>query len=86
MIVSERALMDRVLKMLPNRIPAIAIRSVECDSCDGDNGGSYWVNLAAGWICNSTGCHTIHEDTLKDLRVMVRDIREWPDDPSLSKL
>ena len=83
-ITSERVLMDRVLKMLPKGVPASAIESVECDPYDGDNGGgSYWVYLHDGWICPTMGCHTIHEDTLAELREMVREIEPWPDDPDL---
>lgn len=84
MIRDESILMERVIKMLPKGVPASAIESVECDPYDGENGGgSYWVYLNDGWICNAMECHTIHEDTLKELKVMVRDISPWPEDPAL---
>ncbi len=83
-ITSESVLMERVVKMLPKNVPARAIKSVECDPWDGANGGgSYWVYLNDGWICNCMGCHTIHEDTLAELKVMVQDISSWPADPDL---
>ena len=84
MITSEKILMERVVKMLPKGIPASCIESVECDPYDGANGGgSYWVYLNDGWRCVLMDCHTIHEDTLKDLKEMVRSIEPWPDDPAL---
>lgn len=82
-IISEAVLMDRVVKMLPKGIPASAINAVECDPYDGLNGGgSYWVYLNDGYISPEMGCHTIHEDTLKDV---VSGIKEWPDDPDLTE-
>ena len=78
--------MERVVKMLPKGVPAEAIESVECDPYDGENGGgSYWVYLNDGWICVPMGCHTIHEDTLAELKPMVQSIEPWPDDPALEK-
>ena len=83
-ITDEIILLDRVIKMLPKSIPPEAIDDVECDPYDGENGGpSYWVYLAAGWICPEMECHTIHEDTLAKLRPLVRSIEPWPDDPEL---
>lgn len=85
-ITDEAVLMDRVIKMLPKGIPSTAIHSVECDPTDGCNGGpSYWVYLQDGYISPEMGCHTIHEDTLKELRDVVRGIEEWPDDPALEQ-
>lgn len=82
-ITSEKVLKDRVVKMLPKGVPASAIESVECDPYDGENGGpSYWVYLHDGWRCEDG--HTIHEDTLADLKPMVRSIEPWPDDPALT--
>ena len=77
--------MERVIKMLPKNVPAEAIEDVECDPYDGDNGGSYWVYLKAGWKSPDDWCHTIHEDTLAELRYMVKGIERWEDDPALSK-
>ena len=82
-ITSEAVLMERVKKMLPKGVPASAIESVECDPYDGENGGSYWVYLHDGWMATGTGCHTIHEDTLAELRSEVRNIERWEDDPAL---
>lgn len=83
-ITDETILMQRVLKMLPKGIPAEAINSVECDPYDGENGGpSYWVYLSNGYWCPTMGCHTIHEDTLSELRWMIREIEPWEDDPAL---
>ena len=84
-ITSEKVLMERVVAMLPKNVPASAIESVECDPYDGSNGGgSYWVNLAAGWKSPDDWCHVIHEDTLDELRPMVRGIERWEDDPALN--
>ena len=85
-INDETILLDRVLKMLPKGVPPEAISDVECDPYDGENGGpSYWVYLAAGWICPEMGCHTIHEDTLAKLKPMVKSIEPWLDDPELKR-
>lgn len=83
-ITSEEILLDRAIKMLPKGVPAEAIKSVECDPWDGsDGGGSYWVYLSDGWRC-SDYCHTIHEDTLAELRQEMKWIERWEDDPNLS--
>ena len=83
-ITDEAVLLARVVKMLPKGIPASAIRDVECDPTDGENGGpSYWVILAPGYICMIMECHTIHEDTLAQLKEMLKYVEEWPDDPDL---
>ncbi len=85
-ITDERVLKERVIKMLPKGAPADAIAAVECDPYDSVNkdfGPSYWVYLNAGWICPEMEGHTIHEDTLSDLRPMLKQVREWPDDPQL---
>ena len=85
-ITDENVLMERARAMLPRGIPKDAIEAVECDPYDGANGGpSYWVYLAPGWICPLMECHTIHEDTLKELRIYIRSIEPWPDDPELKK-
>lgn len=85
-IKDEAVLLDRVIKMLPKRVPAEAISAVECDPYDGEDGGSsYWVYLASGWICPEMECHTIHEDTLAKLKPMVKSIKPWPDDPELNR-
>lgn len=84
-ITDEKTLLARVVKMLPKGIPASAIESVECDLYDGlSGGGSYWVYLANGYICPCMGCHTIHEDTLAELKPMVKSIEIWKDDPALT--
>ena len=81
-IRDENVLMERVVKMLPKGIPAEAIDAVECDPWDCDEPtGSYWVYLSTGWKCDLMECHTIHEATLKDLKVMIDSIVPWPDDP-----
>lgn len=83
-IKDEAVLLDRVIKMLPKGVPAEAISEVECDPCDGEDGGpSYWVYLADGWICPEMECHTIHEDTLAKLKPMIKSIEPWPNDPDL---
>ncbi len=86
-ITDESILMQRVIKMLPKGIPAEAIDDVECDPMDGGddmNSPSYWVYLKAGYRCYLTDCHTIHEDTLKDLKPYLESVEEWPDDPELA--
>ena len=86
-ITSEADLMARAKKMLPKGIPETAIHSVECDPTDGENGGpSYWVNLSPGYWNPTMGCHTIHEDTLQELRSMLKDVELWPEDPALENL
>lgn len=83
-IKDAEILFDRVIKMLPKGVPAEAIKEVEWDPFDGEDGGpSYWVYLASGWICPEMGCHTIHEDTLAKLKPLVKSIESWPDDPDL---
>ena len=83
-IKDEKILMERVIKMLPKGVPASAIESVEYDPYDGDSTpDSYWVYLNDGWICPTMGCHTIHEDTLKELAEMVGEVTRWDDDPDL---
>ena len=47
-IKSESKLMARVLKMLPNGIPAEAVVAVECDW------DSYWVYLRTGYNAPGT--------------------------------
>ncbi len=85
-ITDERILMERIIKMLPKDIPSSAIESVECDPYDGSNGGgSYWVYLHDGYICTATDCHTLHEDTLAELKYAVQCIERWENDPSLTK-
>ena len=86
-ITDERILMKHVIKMLPKGIPEEAIESVECDPMDGGpdmEDPSYWVYLSEGYICPLMECHTIHEDTLADLKIYVGSVKEWPDDPELS--
>lgn len=88
MIENEETLKERVVKMLPKRIPASAIDDVEYDrlsSVKREWGGSYWVYLRAGWEFKDTGCHTIHEDNLRDIRVQLYKIVEWPNDPMLKR-
>ena len=81
-ITDENILMDRAIKMLPKGVPADAIEAVECDPYAGEDGGpSYWVYLAPGWICPLMECHTIHEDTLAKLKLYIKSIEPWPDDP-----
>ena len=83
-IKDEIVLLDRVIKMLPKGVPTEAIKEVECDPYDGEDGGpSYWVYLTSGWICPEMECHTIHEDTLAKLKPLVKSIEPWPDDPDL---
>ena len=79
---SEKDLMDRVVQMLPAGVPADAVSGVEIeDGWGGFNG--YWVYLNKGWICPAMECHTIHEDTLRQLKMMVASIERWEDDPAL---
>lgn len=83
-IKDEKVLMERVIKMLPKDVPASAIESVEYDPWNGlETPDSYWVYLNDGWICPTMGCHTIHEDNLRDLAEMVGEVERWDDDPDL---
>lgn len=84
-ITDPAILRARAEKMLPKGIPASAIESVECDPEDGSNGGgSYWIYLANGYWNPTMGCHTIHEDTLADLKPYLREVEIWADDPALT--
>ena len=82
-IKTEKELLDRVLKMLPAGIPAEAIAGVEIDNIAGWNG--YWVYLHDGYISPEMDCHTIHEDTLAELKALVSNIEVWEDDPALTE-
>lgn len=84
-ITDEKILLERAKKFLPKGIPETAIESVECDPWDGSNGGSYWVYLNDGYICTDMECHTIHEDTLAEIRETMKSIEVWEDDPDLAK-
>lgn len=75
--ISEFELARRVRKWLPKGIPAEAIEDVECDPYDSvrvDGSYSYWVHLAPGYIAPGLGCHTIHEDTLAEVKYEVQHI------------
>lgn len=81
---SYARLWEVVEKALPAGVPLEAINDVECDPYDGECGGySYWVYLNDGWISPTMGCHTIHEDTLENIREMVAEVEPWHDDPDL---
>ena len=83
-ILDENILLDRVYKMLPKGIPEEAIESVEVDLYGGVNGfNGYWVYLSDGYVSPDMECHTIHEDTLKELSLVVSGIEKWDDDPAL---
>jgi hypothetical protein len=79
--ISESDFRQRVISWLPKGIPAEAIRDVECDSTDGENGGhSYWVCLARGYWCPAMECHTIHEDRLTDVKRLMRTVEVWAEE------
>ena len=80
-VKSEQYLLERVWMMLPKGIPTSAIKGVEIDDMCGWNG--YWVYLNDGYISPDMGCHTIHEDTISELRSVVGNIERWDDDPDL---
>ena len=83
-INNEITLMERAVEMLPAGIPAEAVAEVEIEySCGEFNG--YWIYLKAGYICIAMDCHTIHEDTLADLRSMMATVERWDDDPELER-
>lgn len=85
-IANENVLFERVSKMIPKNLIKKGydandiIESVECDEIDGGESGyepSYWVYLNDGFITeNGCGCHTLHEDTLRELKVMMSTIVE----------
>ena len=82
-IKDKMTLWKRAEAMLPAGIPETAIADVEIDDICEWNG--YWVYLEIGYICAEMECHTIHEDTLKDLRYMLSHVEPWPDDPELKR-
>lgn len=81
-ITNTKELQERCTKMLPKGIPAEAIASVEYDEYNAGGTGAYWVYLVAGYQ-DGTQCHTIHEDTLAELKRALHDVEIWPDDPDL---
>ena len=84
--LNDCELIERAKGMLPKGIPSSAVISVDSDLYDGEDGGaSYWVYLDYGYQCTLTGCHTIHDDTLKDLKVSLKHVVPWPDDPQLKQ-
>lgn len=82
--VSEEKLMDIARKALPKGMPKEAIVSVEVD-CYGNSersdGVSYWVYLRSGFRAEGgRGCHTIHEDTIKEIKDALWGVVETDDD------
>ena len=82
--LNERQLLERAQKMLPKGIPAEAIESVEVDrygNSDAPDGISYWVYLRPGFVTErGAGCHTAHEDNLKNLAGELSGVIYRPDD------
>ena len=76
-IKDEAILKERAIKMLPKGIPAEAIEDVECDPIDGGpdmEQPSYWIYLADGYLCEWTDCQTIHEDSLKEIKLALSTV------------
>lgn len=76
--LNEKDLLARAEGYLPKGIPADAIIDVEVDT-DGNtdrlDGISYWVYLRDGFKTEKgRGCHTVHEDNLKDLKTAMQNI------------
>lgn len=78
MRITEETLLKRAMEFLPKAVPAEAIQSVEVDdwgNSDRADGISYWVYLSDGFRAEKgRGCHTIHEDTLSELKKALRDV------------
>lgn len=57
------------------------------DECFGERDGenySYWCYLKKGWRSSFSGCHTIHEDTIKEIcEELNGGIQVWFNDPEL---
>lgn len=53
----------------------VSKRSSVCNLWKDDDG--YWIILNEGWEASreDSGCRTIHEDTIKDLRYQIGGIR-----------
>lgn len=88
-INSREELWERAAAMLPKGIPAEAIGDVEIDY-EYDAVGrrcfnGYWIYLAAGFICKDMECHTIHEDTLAEIKEKMESVDVWEDDPMLTE-
>lgn len=62
---------NKILKYVPERLLS-AIHDAYQD-CDG-----YWICLEEGWEASRTdsGCRTIHEDTIRDLRYQIAGIKQ----------
>lgn len=72
-IKTEKELMERVISMLPRQLKGKdVIHDVEIDpynNGDSPDGISYWIYINDGYRTeNGRGCHTIHEDTLTEIK------------------
>lgn len=83
-ITDELDLYLRVEKMIPKHLKAMGfdvddiVESCECDEIDGGDGYDpcYWVYLKDGFITeNGCGSHTIHEDTLADIKAQMSCVK-----------
>ena len=80
MKITEEILLERAKSYLPKGFPVDVIKYVEIDT-DGNSerpdGISYWVYIKNGYKTEKgRGCHTIHEDNLKELRIAMKNIVE----------
>ena len=48
-----------------------------------DNNSSWWCYLKPGWQAYNNKQHTIHEATLKEISMELKNVVEWLDDPEL---
>ena len=83
--VDEATLWERLNKMIPKSLKdkgytiVDIVEDVECDDIDGGDGydPSYWVYLNDGFVSeHGMGSHTLHEDTLKELKKQMSRIVE----------
>lgn len=60
----------RILKYIP-----VKKRQAVMDAYKDEDG--YWITLRDGWEASNTdsGCRTIHEDTIADLRYQINGIK-----------
>ena len=74
----------KVEKMIPKHLKDMGfgvddiVEDCECDEIDGGDGYDpcYWVYLRDGFITEyGCGCRTIHEDTLKEVRLQMSMIK-----------
>lgn len=82
--ITEQRLYEVATKAIPKGLPRDIIADVEIDTfsnSDRLDGISYWVYLVSGYRTEGgAGCHTIHEDNLKEVSDMMWSVVRVEDD------